>query len=274
MSSFGERHTAAISFCVITPDRAILPCFDVARANLDEIDASFHCDWLDFCAKQRWQGGLEATLCTLRHTIERHDSMILVLPPHFIGGFLKNEPDLYECDGTRVLEFLRRSEMCLNDVRLRCAPQQRLVFSKVHPYTFLNLTVTNSAAFARVVAQNASTNQTVWCAIVAWWNYRSDDHGIQNGHGDGGEDTGDLVALIETYCKPLLLSRCDFFLMVWSAAVRLGDVNLRAFCAHHLPDVSIDDELILDTPQYCLHILSEQQLAPALDALIRHAINR
>lgn len=277
-SSFGERHKNAISFCVITPDRAILPCYDVARANLDNITPTFHREWLDFCAEQRWQGDLETTLRALiarQHTIERRDEMIIMLPEHFLGGFLKNEPDLYDCDAHRVLSFLQRSEMCLNDIRLRTSPQQRLIFAKVHPYTFLNLSVTRSSDIARFAAQNSRTNPTVWCAIIAWWNYHnSDDNKDEDDNNQSGSEEFDLVALIEAHCKALLLSRCDFFLMIWSAAFRIGDLNLRTFCERNLCYVNLDDDLIADTPQYCLHILGDQRLDPTLDRLVQHRLTR
>jgi hypothetical protein len=244
-----DKQINAIYFVVVIGDRLIIPCFDVSRCDMKQIDHEFLSHWRSFIHNLQMQFvSVEKSVTYLQsngYQIKCDGDYTTVLPTHWKGGFIYNFPDLYDASSDQIFEFLERSLIDLDDLLIKSNSKHFVVNFKVTPETFINLSLNNSSRLAKI-ADDQKSCKRIWLSIIIWWKYHDGDtSSVEN-----------LVEIIEKHCLPDIFRWCNYFIMLYGRAIELKDDILLSWLNHNMSKVIWDDDLLSDVSTYHMHLCS------------------
>ena len=171
-------HPECVYVVIVKPDKLLIPCFNVAKCHLDQVDKSTNTKWNKLISK--WQSQFE----TLQKSIDMlvHDGYTIVyadkysvpLPSGWRGGFISNYFDFFDASSDQIFEFLQRAEISLDTIRIKNFQREYVCNYAPTMHTFINLSFANSQRLATIAMQEKSCQRICMC-ILAWWAYAQDD---------------------------------------------------------------------------------------------------
>lgn len=235
-------HKNAIQFVVVERDKLVIPCFLVHLCDLENITVTFISDWFAFVKNlQKTYVSMQQSVYQLKQSgykVIEDNNYTVILPTHWKGGFISNYPDLFECSGDQVFEFLSRSQVELDTLLIKNNQKHHVVNYKPNPTTFVNLSIANSALFSKL-AEKQGCSARIWLSIVIWWRYNENDDSFYALQTD----------LVKEYCQPEIFL-CNNFIMVYARAQQLGNTELINWLRENINRIKWDEDLLSEVSQY------------------------
>lgn len=239
----------AIYFVLVPSNKLIIPCFDVSKAKT--IKENLIQEWDEFIItmQKKYDGdnSYDVFVNNLKkeYKVVINNNITIGLPIHFEGGLIKNFPDLYNANNNQLIDFVKKTKITLDKIKIRTGEKQVVCTYNIHPVNFLNLNFTDSIWLAEQA--KLQNNKKIWISIVVWWKYRSTSI---PGNSNVGKyrNSEDIVYLIENYCLPEIYN-CDFFIMLTARALELNDHNLLSWIEKSKSKILWDSDALSDTPQ-------------------------
>lgn len=235
------KYKECISFEHLISDRTVVPMFNVSL--FDEYDNKFIQNWKNFLMilSQMYTYTYKENISKFVKFLKLHwrvviDDSIVLLPKKFDGGVLYNFPDLYDADSKQIMNFVDKTELRLDQIRIRTNPNSIICNLKLHPYNFLNLDVHNYNWLIEKAKQQEKLY--IWMSIVTWLKYRDDNVINYN-----------IIDVIEEHCMPKILY-CNYFIMVYARSLILFDYKLKYYLDSKINDVVWDSDFMSDCPSF------------------------
>ncbi len=268
---------AGVSFVISYDNKLIIPQLDVNECDISLFTPNTLNEWNVFCNSFNDTFDKAVKKIQKKYKTTINNNLFIKIPYNYKSCIWENFPNLYNCDGNKVLLFLEKTKFNLSNIYIKTSPFQSLINCNITPETFLNLSVTNYSQLVKILIENNETNSTIWCAIACWWNYfteiTNDTYSEQNISGGFGtwiqknihqkheqenhnlyiNNDDELLFILNKYCCPKIYNRCNWFIMLHYRAITNDSIKLINWINENKKNVIWDEDLISDTPSYAFN---------------------
>ncbi len=265
-----------LSFVINFGDKLIIPQLDVNECDINLFTPNTLNEWKKFCNSLNDTFDKAVKKIEKKYNTTINNDIFIKIPNNYNGCIWENYPNLYNCDGDKVLLYLEKTKSKLSDVYIKISPFQCIINHNITPETFLNLSINNYSQLVKILIENKETSFTIWCAIACWWNYFTQttnqtyyEQKVINSFGGWIEENinlkqeqelssivnndNELIFILDNYCCPKLYKRCNWFLILHSRAIINESSKLLDWINENKKNVIWDEDLISDTPSYAFN---------------------
>ena len=267
-----------VSFVISYSDKLIIPQLDVNECDISLFTPNTLNEWKLFCNSFNDTFDNAVKKIKKKYNTTINNDIFIKIPSNYNSCIWYNYPNLYNCDGDKVLLYLEKTKSKLSDVYIKTSPFQCLINCNIRPETFLNISITNYSQLVKILIENGETNFTIWCSVACWWNYFTQttnqtyyEQKFINNFGRWSQeninlkqeqkqedsynvdDDDELIFILNNYCCPKLYKRCNWFLMLHSRAIISESSKLLNWINENKKNVIWDEDLISDTPSYAFN---------------------
>lgn len=237
-------HPECVYITVVTPDRLLIPCFNVAKCNLNQVDDCTIANWKKLIS--RWQSQFETLgqsidmLTKTGYKIVYADNYSLPLPSRWQGGFVSNFFDFFDASSEQIFEFIELTNISLDSIRIKNFDREHVCNYAPTMHTFINLSFANSQRLANIAIKEQSSQRICMC-ILAWWAYGKDDKSTN----------GEMLEFARQSLYLKSKTRCDYYIMLVTRAQQLENTEMLKWLFNWTEQIVWDQDLLSDLPNFC-----------------------
>ena len=218
-------------------DKVYIINYDVSKVIENDINENFMLEYDNYFKENFYKKSYEDIE---KFVIENfkiiHKINVKSLPIREENTYIKNFPDLSNCNEHQIINFIEKTKIDLNDIKISTSIKPLFINRKLNKYNFQNLDVLAINLFKYI---NNKTNIDIVIALIIFSEYQQNEIDITN--------------FIDYYCIPNIY-RCDNFIMF---AVNSYVSNKNKYSLDWIEmnkdKIIWDEDLLYDVPTYHIH---------------------